>query len=128
MLLKKILIVDDSRTARMMIIQSLMKFGLEDSLFVEAENGLKASDIIRREKFDLIITDILMPKMDGSTFIQKTRVFPENRETPIIILSSLGEQSLAQSLEGLKHLYFIQKPLEENSLSTILGEIDERRI
>ncbi|MDA3849685.1 MAG: response regulator [Spirochaetaceae bacterium] len=125
MKLKKILIVDDSRTARMMIIQSLMDQGLDRSLFIEAENGLAAVDIIKREFFDLIITDLLMPKMDGNTFIRKARLFPQNKETPIIILTSLGKEGVDKDILKETGIYLLQKPLSEDELGKLLGEIYE---
>jgi CheY-like chemotaxis protein len=125
MKLKKILIVDDSRTARMMIIQSLMDQGLDRSLFIEAENGLAAVDIIKREFFDLIITDVLMPKMDGNTFIRKARLFPQNKETPIIILTSLGKEGVDKDILKETGIYLLQKPLSEDELGKLLGEIYE---
>jgi len=125
MILKKILIVDDSRTARLLIIQDLMQQGLENSMFVEAENGLTAADIIRRDKFDLIITDILMPKMDGNTFVKKTRMLPMNQNTPIIVLSSLGETAMTIDVSNDKNIYVLQKPLVEKELATVLGTVNE---
>lgn len=124
MILKKILIVDDSRTARLMIIQHLMKHGMDRSLFIEAENGLTAADLIRKDKFDLIITDILMPKMDGNTFIRKTRTLPINLETPIIVLSSMGEKGMEPETLKQENMYLLQKPIIESDLMKVLGEIN----
>jgi len=124
MILKKILIVDDSRTARLMIIQHLMKHGMDRSLFIEAENGLTAADLIRKDKFDLIVTDILMPKMDGNTFIKKTRTLPVNVDTPIIVLSSMGEKGMEPDTLVQKNIYLLQKPIMEQELLSILGAIN----
>lgn len=124
--LNKILIVDDSRTARMMVIQQLMDQGLERSLFVEAENGLAASDLVKRDIYDLILTDILMPKMDGNTFVRKVRLHTENKTTPIIILTSLGKKAVDEGVLRLSNVYLLQKPLIHEELSKVLGDIHEQ--
>lgn len=121
--LNKILIVDDSRTARMMVIQQLMDHGLDRSIFVEAENGLAASDLVKRDLYDLILTDILMPKMDGNTFVRKVRLHTENKKTPIIILTSLGEEAVDKGVRQLTGIYMLQKPLVPEQLARVLGEI-----
>lgn len=101
-----------------------MKHGMDRSLFVEAENGLSAADLIRKDKFDLIVTDILMPKMDGNTFIRKTRTLPINSETPIIVLSSMGEKGMEPDTLKQEGLFLLQKPIIEKELVQVLGEIN----
>ena len=61
----RLLIVDDEK-----LIRDVIKTYAETENYetVEAENGLEALDIIQNEKIDLIILDIMMPKMDGMTF------------------------------------------------------------
>lgn len=121
--MKKILIVDDSRTARMMIIQALENAGFSETQFREAEDGLAAVDLVHRESFDLIITDILMPKMDGNTFIRKARLQTINKETPILILSSLSQDGMDQDIFNSPGVFVLQKPLKDSELKKFLGAI-----
>jgi DNA-binding response OmpR family regulator len=87
---KKILIVDDNDTVR-----TLLKMSLKSERFVvlEASDGLSALDIVNVEKPDLIISDILMPNMDGFEFCRKVRETSPVPTVPFIFLSSLGEVS-----------------------------------
>lgn len=87
---KKILIVDDNDTVR-----TLLKMSLKSEKFVvlEAAEGQAALDIVNAEKPDLIISDILMPNMDGFEFCRKVRETSPVPTVPFIFLSSLGEVS-----------------------------------
>jgi len=80
---KKILVVDDSAT-----IRTLQGFILESAGFEvqTASNGIEALEKLYREKFDLVVADINMPKMDGLTLIKTLRKQNSYRDLPIIIL------------------------------------------
>ncbi len=82
---KKILIVDDSPTIRDMIVSILSQSGHNYELF-EATNGLEAVARLNSESMDLIITDIVMPKMDGFELINEIRRI-RNLEIPIIVMT-----------------------------------------
>ncbi len=81
---KKALLVEDNEMNRFIAIQSLDYLGFET---VEAENGLIATELIKKQNFDLILMDIQMPVMDGveaTTFIRETLL----NNTPIIALTA----------------------------------------
>lgn len=81
-----ILVVDDEEKIRTLI----RKYGeFEGFRMVEAANGVEAIQKCKKEEFDLIILDIMMPEMDGFTVCKKIR---EEKKTPIIILSARGEE------------------------------------
>lgn len=82
---KKILVVDDSVTIRQSIKNILENQGF---LVKEAIDGEEALMIIQNEYFDLIFTDVNMPKLDGISFIQKARETTTTRHTPIITLTT----------------------------------------
>ncbi len=82
---KKILIVDDSPTIRGMIVSILSQSGHNYELF-ETTNGLEAVARLNSESMDLIITDIVMPKMDGFELINEIRRI-RNLEIPIIVMT-----------------------------------------
>jgi len=85
---KKILIVDDNA-----IILKLLRHLLEaeDYLVVTAENGLEALKMVSLERPNLIITDFMMPEMDGVTFIRKLKSQMSTRFIPIIMITSKDE-------------------------------------
>ena len=82
----KLLIVDDEK-----LIRDVIKTYAETENFeaLEAENGLEALDVLKKEKVDLIILDIMMPKMDGMTFLEEIK---KTKNIPVIILSARNEE------------------------------------
>ena len=81
----KILIVDDDETKRN-FFKAVLK-SLEAN-YLEAENGIDALALVKESKFDLIITDIKMPKMDGVEFCKQLKNDLVMRGIPIIMVSS----------------------------------------
>lgn len=83
---KRILIVDDEKNIRNVISEYAKFDGFET---VEAEDGMEAVEICRNEDFDLIIMDIMMPKLDGYSAVKEIR---KTKRTPVIMLSARGEE------------------------------------
>ncbi len=83
---KRILIVDDEKNIRNVISEYAKFDGFET---VEAEDGMEAVEICRNENFDLIIMDIMMPKLDGYSAVKEIR---KTKHTPVIMLSARGEE------------------------------------
>ena len=83
---KKILIVDDEKNIRN-VIKEYVKFdGFET---FEAEDGMQAVEMCRTQDFDLIIMDIMMPKLDGYSAVREIR---KTKQIPVIMLSARGEE------------------------------------
>ena len=83
---KKILIVDDEKNIRN-VIKEYAKFdGFET---FEAEDGMQAVEMCRTQDFDLIILDIMMPKLDGYSAVREIR---KTKQIPVIMLSARGEE------------------------------------
>lgn len=82
----KILIADDEK-----LIRDVIKTYAEEENFecLEAENGLEALDIINKQNIDLIVLDIMMPKMDGMSFLETLK---KEKNIPVIILSARTEE------------------------------------
>lgn len=82
----RILIVDDSSIIRRLLVKELEEI---DARIIQAEDGAKALDAAHSQSFDLIISDVEMPQMDGFTLCRKLKDHPNTRGVPVIILSSL---------------------------------------
>ena len=82
----KILIVDDEEKIREMIGKFAAHEGHET---VMAENGKKALDVFKKEDFDLVILDVMMPEMDGYETLKKMK---EIKDVPCIFLTALGQE------------------------------------
>ena len=86
MIIIKILIVDDEEKIRYVIKQYAM---FNDYEVMEAKDGIDAIDICSKNRFDIIIMDIMMPKLDGFSTVKELR---KRTNTPIIMLSARGEE------------------------------------
>lgn len=125
----KLLIVDDEEIER----EGMEKFvhwgnyGIE--LVGTAWNGLDGFEKIRRERPDIVLTDIKMPVMDGIELIQKAGgIFPDME---FVVLSGYGEYEFTSRAmeEGVRH--YILKPCDERKIASVLkkviADIDEKR-
>ncbi len=80
-----ILAVDDSASMRQMV-----SFTLKDAGYtvVEAENGVEALKVAKTGRFDLVLSDVNMPVMDGITLIKELRALASFKFTPILMLTT----------------------------------------
>jgi len=103
--MKRALAVDDSATMR-----NLVKIALEAEGFVvdTAENGQQALELTRRNPYDVIISDINMPVMDGLTFLREFRA--TNRTTPFLMLTTETEIRKKEEAKRLGATGWIVKP------------------
>ena len=87
--LYKVLLVDDEEDIRVGISRKMDWEGLGFTLVGEAENGMDAVNLCRKEDFDLILMDIMMPKLDGFSAVKEIR---KSKDIPVIMLSARGEE------------------------------------
>ncbi len=112
-----VLIVDDEADIRETIRMFLEMMEIF-TFIVEASNGAEALQKTQIQKFDLIITDLVMPKMTGADFVKNYRTYEHRircaKETPIVILSAnVTNQELKKAIEfGVKNI--LTKPCEAN--------------
>lgn len=117
-----ILIVDDSKTSRMITKRCLEIAGYLDSEYLEAEDGVRAMAMLQKRHVDLILSDLRMPKMDGSTFIQKLRMNETTRSIPVVVISSMGNDVTEGELKGVGVQAVIRKPINPEKVVEALGE------
>ncbi len=82
------LVVDDSKTLRKTIINSLKRFDLVH--VIEAENGKQALQKLLNHEVDFIVTDWNMPEMSGLEFVKAVKQIKEYRNLPILMVTSRG--------------------------------------
>jgi two-component system, chemotaxis family, chemotaxis protein CheY len=122
MIIQKVLIVDDSSTSRMITKRCLEIAGFRGIEFCEAEDGLKALAFLRKQRVDLVLSDLKMPKMDGTTFIRKLKLDDATRDLPVIVISSMGNDVTEKQLENEGVAGIIRKPVSpEKITATISG-------
>jgi CheY-like chemotaxis protein len=118
---KKILIVDDSSTSRMIMRRCFEIAGFRDSQYYEAENGLEAISFLQDNIVDLILSDLKMPKMDGTTLIKKLKTMDATRRIPVVVISSIGDDILESQLYQTGVKAVIRKPLSPEKVMETLG-------
>lgn len=118
---KKILAVDDSVSIRKSISFILSQEGYE---VVEAVDGVDGCEKAKSDKFNLVITDINMPNMDGIDFIKQLRGSIEGYKfTPIIALTTENQDSKMQEGKAAGATGWIVKPFESEKLIAIVKKI-----
>ena len=105
---KRILVVDDSMTTRSMIKNILINLGYSVDAVLDATEALVK---LKMSHYDLIITDINMPKMDGYEFIEILRNDEMYMDIPIIAISAINREDAMKRLHKLKVDGYIQKDL-----------------
>jgi two-component system chemotaxis response regulator CheY len=117
---KKILAVDDSKTMRDMVTFTLRKAGFD---VMEAADGKIALDVLRGTKFDLIITDINMPVMDGITLIKNVRTGSDHRAVPILILTTESDETKKAAGKSAGATGWLVKPFSPDKLVELVNRV-----
>jgi len=115
-----ILLVEDEDSIRNFATKALQDKGYK---VIAASSGIHALEILEtlQENIDLIITDVIMPKIDGVEFIKRTR---ENRKNvKVIFISGYAEDSLNKSIVQNQYTYFLQKPFTLKDLALKVKEV-----
>ena len=120
-----ILIIDDRPTNRHFLMTLL---GYGGHTLLEAAEGTQALEIVRNQRPDLIITDILMPTMDGYEFVRQLRADPNFANIPVIFYTATYRDREARSLAKAAGVqYVLIKPAEPqvilNMVNAALGHV-----
>lgn len=118
----KILIVDDSRLLRIANERMLVKAGYEVITAADGEEGLR---LALESDPDLIVLDMMLPKLSGQEVLQRLRTHPSSASTPVIVLTSLPESNREKLLTEGASLYFEKSLLRlENGSGPLLDAIE----
>jgi DNA-binding NtrC family response regulator len=119
---KKILVVDDAREVRDLMKEFLAGEGFEVS---SAHNGLVASRMVGREDFDMVITDIRMPKMDGMKLLETIK--RTNPQVIVIVITGYGTIDAAVRAMRLGAYEYITKPVMLDELRLVIHKAFEHQ-
>lgn len=116
---KKVLIIDDEPE----LVQLLtLRFESEGYQVISAGDGVQGLDKAQKEKPDLILLDILMPRMDGYQVLQKLREQEgKTKDIPVLIISARGR--MRDLFNDWEISGFLEKPFEANELLSKVGEL-----
>ncbi len=121
---KRVLVVDDSSIVREVIVFSCRRVPvLEHATIDEAGDGVAALELLQQHYYDLVITDIKMPGLDGIELVRRVREDLGNPDTPIILVSVLaGEQDVCRGLEA-GAVAHIPKPLSPYRICLAIEQV-----
>jgi two-component system chemotaxis response regulator CheY len=114
----KILIVEDSKASREFIASTVESIAGVQA--ITTPSGFEALKLLPRHKFDLIITDINMPDINGLELINFVKKNPNYRDTPLFIITTEGREQDRQRGLALGAVEYLVKPFEPQSLEGLL--------
>ena len=112
---KKILVVDDEQNMRDTLRIMLEKEGLNVDCAV---NGLEALEMFKKDKYDLILTDLKMPQHNGIGLVEAVAAISD---VPIIIMTAYATKEEAIKALNLGALFFIEKPFKKQELMNFIN-------
>ncbi len=115
----KVLIVDDSRTMRMVIRRALRQAGYGGHEFAEAENGREGLKEVQQFAPDLILSDWNMPEMSGIDFLKTLRQL--GNKTPFGFITSEGSEEMRQRANDAGADFLLSKPFTAEDVSSTLA-------
>lgn len=119
--MKTILIVEDSATTRSLIRAVIDEIGEYET--VEAESGFEALKMLPQQAYDLIVTDINMPDINGLELINFVRNNPRYNHLPIIIVSTERSEEDKKRGMALGATAYVTKPFKSSELQEIIKKI-----
>jgi CheY-like chemotaxis protein len=113
---KKILIADDEESIRLTVGRLLEN----DYAVLEAANGAEAVEIAKGQKPDLILMDLIMPKMDGYTACSQIKSNEETKGIPVIILTAVGHELNKKYATEMGAAGYLTKPFNIKELLKLI--------
>jgi chemosensory pili system protein ChpA (sensor histidine kinase/response regulator) len=113
----RVLFVDDSVSVRKVAERALLGLGVQVAVAVD---GLDAMEKLRAQRFDLVFTDLEMPRMHGYELIRELRFLPSYRSLPVVVVSSRSGQKHQDQARALGATDYLTKPFNAETLDAAL--------
>ena len=123
--MKHILIVEDSPTMRALLCSALETLDTPVKI-TEAENGFDALRTLPRESFDLVVTDINMPDINGLELVSFVKSNPAYRSIPLIIVSTEGSERDREKGVELGADAYLVKPFDPEAFREVVTDLLQR--
>lgn len=113
--LPRILLAEDDRLLRVAGEATLRKRGFDVTVAVDGEDALEKA---LEAPFDLILLDVMMPKLQGFEVLERLKAGPATRDVPVIMLSSLGQAAdVQEAMDAGATAYFVKSAFRLNELA-----------
>ncbi|MEL7371978.1 MAG: response regulator [Myxococcota bacterium] len=116
----RVLIVDDNATIRSLASKVVESLGLQPTV---AKDGQQGYELAAEQSFQLILSDINMPKMDGIEMISKVRKLPSYARTPILIITTESSDDMIQKGKQAGANGWMTKPFQREKLVDMLKRL-----
>jgi len=116
----KILAVDDSASMRQMVAFTLRGNGFD---VVEARDGRQALDVAKSQNFDLVLSDVNMPQMDGISLVRELRTLPSYKFTPILLLTTESGADKKSQGKAAGATGWLVKPFDPDTLMATIKKV-----
>jgi two-component system chemotaxis response regulator CheY len=117
---KNILIVDDSATMRKIIMRGIRQAGIDNADFKEAGDGVEGMQAIAAGAFDLILSDVNMPNMNGLDFV-KAVAAKLGTPPPIVMITTEGSDEIVREAMRRGATGYLRKPFTPEKIQEVIG-------
>lgn len=126
---KKVLVVDDDPDVRLFNVTVVEESGYAP---LEADNGEDGLRLIKAEKPDLVILDVLMPKQSGIRLYRELKTDPALKTVQVVILSGIAKRTFLRSQKALTEFggdpvpepeIYLEKPVEHDELEAVIKKV-----
>ena len=114
------LVCDDDTTSRAQVTDMLKS---QNVAVIEAGDGQEALAVFMKEKVDLVVTDFLMPKVDGLQVIRNIRLSGERGDIPIVLMSAISKSQILASQPEWGPDHYINKPFKPKKMAKLLNRV-----
>lgn len=118
-----VLIVDDSRTVREVIVKTLGMAGVETNEIYQAENGEEGLKVLGQQWVDLVFSDINMPVMNGVEMIERIKADEVLKSIPVVIVTTEGSATRVAELKEKGVSAYIRKPFTPEEVRGVVDEV-----
>lgn len=110
---KKVLVVDDESFIINLLVNGLTEEGFE---VITANNGFEAILAVEEQQPDIVITDIMMPRLTGMEFLKALKNNPATAKVPVLLISAMDQADIVQQGLEMGAVDYITKPFKINEI------------
>lgn len=119
---KNVLIVDDSATMRKIIMRGIRQAGIDNAEFQEAGDGVEGLKAVEGTSFDLILSDVNMPNMNGLDFVKEVSGKISN-PPPIVMITTEGSEEVVNEAISRGAKGYLKKPFTPEKIQEVIGPL-----
>ena len=119
---KNILIVDDSATMRKIIMRGIRQAGIDNAEFMEAGDGVEGMKALESTAFDLILSDVNMPNMNGLDFVREV-TGKLDTPPPIVMITTEGSEEVISEAMSRGAKGYLKKPFTPEKIQEVIGPL-----